>query len=270
MKSSVKNALKSLPAIEGAIRRFVLSRIAFPEDEMRLLERSQVRLSVAVDVGAAMGHYSWILARKSDSVYAFEPGDQHYKFLSRNVYLSNIHLVNAAVGAVCGEALLFSLGEGEVANHTATVSVANPLVVKDGARSKPVELVSLDHFLGRVTGSVDFIKIDVEGFENDVLAGAAEIIARHRPVVLCEIEIRHNKNASEFFARMGSMGYECLYWADGRLNAFEFAMLQGLQQEADLEARLSRKSEDACVNKYINNFFFFHPESKLKIKDLVK
>ncbi|MBM4229524.1 MAG: FkbM family methyltransferase [Gammaproteobacteria bacterium] len=270
MKSFIKNALKSFPLIEGGIRRFILSRFAFPEDEMMLLERSGARFSVAVDIGAAMGHYSWILARKSAAVYAFEPGDHHHGFLSRNVYLSNICLTKAAVGASCGEALLFSLGEGDDANHTATVSVSNPLVAKEGATSRPVEVVSLDYFLGRVTGSVDFIKIDVEGFENDVLAGAAATMVRHRPVVLCEIEIRHNKNADDFFARMSALGYECVYWAGRRFNLFDPSTLQSLQKESDLESRLSRKANGTFVNKYINNFFFFHPDSKLKIKDLVK
>jgi len=270
MRAFIKHLLRSLPRVEGFIRRFLLSRFAFPEDEMRLLHRSNVNFAISVDVGAALGHYTWILSSKSRRVFALEPGLYHGNFLSKNTYFSNISLVRAAAGPTVGTAQLFSVGEGEEANHTATLSVFNPVAIDSHAKSATVEMVSLDEVLGGMTESVDFIKIDVEGFENDVLAGATSVISRHHPAILCEIELRHNRNAGDFFSIMKGFGYECAYWSDGRFNSFELDNLPGLQSAANLKRRLSTNARRTPNNKYINNFFFFHPESKLQARDLIK
>lgn len=270
MKAFIKYVLRSMPRVEGFIRRFVLSRFAFPEDEMKLLYRSNVEFAISVDVGAALGHYTWILSSKSRHVFALEPGAHHGNFLSKNIYFSNISLVRAAAGPAVGTAQLFSVGEGEEANHTATLSVSNPVAIASHAKSSTVEMVSLDQVLGEVTGSIDFIKIDVEGFENDVLAGAKSVIFRHHPAILCEIELRHNRNAGDFFSMMREFGYECAYWSDNGFNSFDIDNLPGLQSEANLKRRLSSDTRGTFGNKYINNFFFFHPESKLQARDLIK
>jgi len=262
MKAFIKNLLRSLPRIEGFIRRFVLSKFAFPEDEMELLHRSNFEFAISVDVGAALGHYTWILSRQSRYVFALEPGCYHGSFLSKNVYFSNITLIRAAAGPAVGKAQLFSVGEGEEANHTATLSGSNPVAIDSNAKSSAVEMVTLDQLLGEVTESVDFIKIDVEGFENDVLAGAKSVIFRHHPAILCEIELRHNHNAGEFFSMMKEFGYECAYWSGGRFNSFELDNLPGLQSEANLKHRLSNNTRAVAGNQYINNFFPFSIQSQ--------
>jgi hypothetical protein len=66
-----KKILSWFPLLDGLFRRFIWSRIHFPEIEMRLLHEIQPGLiDVAVDVGAALGSYSWILNRISKQVYA--------------------------------------------------------------------------------------------------------------------------------------------------------------------------------------------------------
>ena len=67
--------------------------------------------------------------------------------------------------------------------------------------SGEIVVAPLDSML---SGPVDFLKIDVEGMEMSVLAGAAGLIGRWRPLVFVEIA---NRNTSEFSAWLDGAGY---------------------------------------------------------------
>jgi FkbM family methyltransferase len=266
MKKFVKNLMRRMPRLEGALRRHVLSRLVFPEAEMALIARSARPFDISVDVGAALGHYTWVLSRQSRRVFAFEPGPVHGSFLEKNVYASNITLVRAAVGAASGREVLNIPGEGEVANHTATISKRNPLVSTADVKTVEVDVLRVDDYFAEIAGIIDFIKIDVEGYENEVLGGAKNVLARHHPVILCEIELRHNSRADEFFLEMEDIGYAALYWHDGQFVRYSRGMLPQLQRDEDLQRRLSGRS-GVAPNQYINNFLFFHPLSKFQLRD---
>ena len=60
--------------------------------------------------------------------------------------------------------------------------------------------------------NIGFIKIDVEGHEENVLNGAIEIIKRNKPVLLVEIEEKHSKkNVQESLNFINSLGYKSYY-----------------------------------------------------------
>jgi hypothetical protein len=99
--------------------------------------------------------------------------------------------------------------------------------------------------------AVSMIKIDVEGAEWGVIAGAVETIQRDRPLLLVEIEQRHHRSpASEVFARIAELGYQG-YFLDAShrvrlISEFEFERYQ------NQSAVLSKPS----AGQYINNFLF--------------
>ncbi len=94
---------------------------------------------------------------------------------------------------------------------------------------------------------VDFIKIDVEGHERNVLAGASETIRRCRPTLLVEIEQRHSDEPfGDRLAFFQSFGYRASYLKDGRFVAASAFVLERDQNVANLARRSS----------YINNFLF--------------
>ncbi|NET73644.1 MAG: FkbM family methyltransferase, partial [Sphaerospermopsis sp. SIO1G2] len=98
---------------------------------------------------------------------------------------------------------------------------------------------------------VGFIKIDVEGFESKVIAGASQTIIREKPIILMEVENRHldGKSITDVFEQISNMGYEGSFIHQGCLNKLaEFYPQIKEKQNYFLDAQLQ--------NQYINNFIF--------------
>jgi FkbM family methyltransferase len=262
-----KNLLAQVPILDGLFRRFVWSRVFFPEREMQFLDAlPSGAIDVALDVGAAQGSYAWILARKARQVFAFEPGDEHYRYLRRMALGTNIEVTKAAVGGGCSVVELYTPGSDDDARHSATLSLANPAAGRTGARVDLVDQVTLDSFLAdRLTSgqSVDVLKVDVEGYELEVFRGGAGILARHHPLVLCEIEARHNPEYGKVFELLRGAGYRCCIHRGVRFEPFDGERVEPLQSDRDRDIRLSGDF-DPRSSQYINNFVFQHPNSRIK------
>jgi len=265
-----RQALSKAPLLDGLLRRFVWSRIHFPDAEMRYLNSIEPgSVDVAVDVGAAMGSYTWILSRVAKHVYAFEPGVVHSEYLGRLTSYSNIDVIRAAVGSTHRRVTLFTPGADADALHAATVSQANPVVKQKDACSRDVEQVSLDGFLAerlQPGRAVDILKVDVEGYELEVLKGSIGLLSMHRPLTICEIEARHNPSYTEVFGLLSGLGYRCYILRSGSFRVFSGERIEDLQQERDLATRMSR-NYDLDADPYINNFVFEHPRSRIRITE---
>lgn len=263
-----RDALARLPLLDVNFRRLVWSRRHFPEAEMRFLNSLPPgTLDVAIDVGAALGSYAWILNRKARRVIAFEPGKVHADFLARGLRGTRIELVRAAVGNASGTVPMYTPGSDTDAYHSATLNAANPIVQAPGVKVTQVPQVRLDDHLRQALGArerVDLIKVDVEGYELAVFEGAANTLARHRPLVICEIEARHSMEYLKVFQLLRNLGYTSFVWSDGHFRRFDGDDIAPMQREEDLAYRLSRAYRPGKGN-YINNFSFEHPESKIKV-----
>jgi FkbM family methyltransferase len=154
-------------------------RLLFLEGERFLAERGLIQSLLgpglhAVDVGANIGYYLLLLARAvgpGGTVTCFEPDPDNLEELHRNATineLANVSILPAAVGA-----------EDSTAALTPGI---NSSVSTDGEIQVP--LVRLDSCLDLPVG---FLKIDVEGYEGHVLAGAERILREDRPTLFLEI-----------------------------------------------------------------------------------
>lgn len=213
---------------------------------------------IAVDVGAAQGLFTWILSRKAQSVYAFEPGTTLGRLMRWSTPFSNVRFQQQAVGESPGTVSLFTPATGLFG---ATVSVLSPVANGEKVSINAVQQVPLDEALAAPLAkgrSVDFIKIDVEGYELNVLKGSAKLIGQCHPVVLCEIERRHNPHTSAVFHELRGLGYRCHVIKDGKLFAFDETDVVGVQQDRS-NASLP----------YLNNFLFQHPKSRVDVAALL-
>jgi FkbM family methyltransferase len=268
LRTAIKRALGRFPFLDGKFRRHILSRIHFPEAEQRWLNALHPgSIDIAVDVGAAVGSYAWILSRKSRQVFAFEPGQQHGRYLARLAPDTNITVVQAAVGAAAGTLSIFTPGTDDVARQAATLSVHNPIIQLPGTTSQLVEVVSLDEFFaGRIAAgrTIDLIKIDIEGYELEALKGARGLMERYKPLLICEIEKRHNADFGQVFDLLRSLGYRSFICRSGNFHPFDERDIAPLQTE-EAWRRRSGPAFDPEKNTYINNFVFQHRKSKINV-----
>lgn len=263
-----KSVLEQFPFVEAWFRRTVWSRVHFPESEMKYLHNLRGKpIDVAIDVGAALGGYAWILNRKSRKVIAFEPGETHSNFMSSALAASSIKLVRKALGNVQGTADFYTPGDDTIALHSATLSAENPVVNGQKTNVKQVEQVTLDGIAKSLMGQnerLDFLKVDVEGYELAVFEGAMRTIKEYQPLVICEIEARHNDRYLEVFNMLRAAGYQAYIYQNNGFVKFDGNDISVFQTEEDLNYRLSENYSPG-QSQYINNFVFEHPQSKLKV-----
>jgi FkbM family methyltransferase len=151
------------------------SRVVYgnPPDHPEMLAWREVlrRGDLFVDVGANVGSYSIWAGEQGAEVIALEPAEDTFALLVENVALNGypIQAIQAAAGAVCGVAS-FTSGLDCVNRLDPRGSVGSPLVLTD--------MVTVDSVIGERT--VAGMKVDVEGFEIEVLRGCERALSDHR------------------------------------------------------------------------------------------
>ncbi len=163
----------------------------YDEAELDLISRFVGEGCLILDVGACFGLYSIplaVLARKrAGRVVAFEPVSSNVTVLSRNVVANGLAETIAVLPRGLGSrpsrmwARVEAGGLGNAAMVAGKVSIGDSLA--------DVEIVRLDD-LPLPADCADrrcgLVKLDVEGFEMEVLAGADSFVGRHRPVIFGE------------------------------------------------------------------------------------
>lgn len=156
--------------------------------EERALFAAEVRAAdVCVDVGAHVGYFTCIACAAGTRTVAVEPLKDNLAVLASNIELNkftNVDVCAVGLGARPGSAAIY--GYSDIASLIPSWNTGS------AARTDTIAVSTLDLLLGgRFRGQRLLIKIDVEGFERDVLAGAAETLAREpKPVWMVEI-FRH-------------------------------------------------------------------------------
>ncbi len=190
------------------------------------------RVSTFVDVGANYGLYSILgaISNPKIRVVAFEPVAEIYSGLLRNIALNHVEgrvdCENLALASVSGPAKLYlPKAPGRDLEATGTLS-AESWQVRQGAPAAQVQAVRFDEYESQHPMRVDFIKIDVEDFEADVLAGMERVIRRDRPFVVCEILPRNREHKNEKTREIiQALGYTPFWIAPGgyiRITRFDF------------------------------------------------
>ena len=133
---------------------------------------------VVLDVGGFRGETAIVFADSvgdTGKVYAFEPIKASYEIMKRNIANNGLSAIIEPVNMGCSSKV----------QTTTAVSVEsgdpwNFISADDG--SVPVQLTTIDEFVfSNKLQKVDFIKMDVEGFEMDALLGAQKVLQTYRP-----------------------------------------------------------------------------------------
>jgi len=222
--------------------------------EIAFIRKTLNKGDVAVDVGCHKGGYLYWIRKavgKKGKVYAFEPQAPLFAYLEKLV--SRFGYENVV------------LEEKGVTNEDGVHDFYIPITEKGsdpGAKldlknrfwheweSTQVEVVSLDsYFLSR--GIIpQLIKIDVEGHEKTVVEGGRELIKKHHPDLLIEIEQQHLVDVpiQDVFEYVMGLGYQGYFFDRGK-------KLPVRQFDPEYHQDLSA-NKSVGGKKYINNFVF--------------
>lgn len=159
------------------IQRQIACSMNFYEQDLleELFHRAMPEMQF-IDVGANIGNHTLFLSGIAGMRgYAFEPFLPNYNRLIKNISHNSLYdkvtTMNVAVGA-----------EEGTANQSLSSSTNTGQVSYTKSESG-IKMISLDSMN---IERVDFLKIDVEGYEVAVIAGAKEMIRLHRPLIICE------------------------------------------------------------------------------------
>jgi FkbM family methyltransferase len=156
---------------------------------LRVIDQCVTPQSVAMDIGAHLGLHTIYLAQRSHSVYAFELVPETYRLLKINVkmnQLKNVYMSNVGLSATSVSKHTIYLPSQEGFSNTGCARL-DALVGIDKPVPTSVQLMSLDDWEERhPLTRLDFIKIDVEGHEQEVLAGAKRVLSKFKPTIVME------------------------------------------------------------------------------------
>ena len=178
----------------GGVQYVIVSDDAYLEQFRGRFEPEMVRLfrtlinpsDVVFDVGANIGCTTLLFSELARTVYAFEPSATTFALLQQNVARAerrNVVALNFALGAEAGETTLTFAPSNRAGGFVSDRTQASA-----GHTKEKISVRRLDDVMASASvGHVDFIKIDVEGFEPHVLHGARQTLERHRPTVVLEL-----------------------------------------------------------------------------------
>lgn len=154
---------------------------------------------VSLDVGANVGHHTLIIAKHSAQVHAFEPLPALRRHALDQVALNGMERIEIHPFGLGAETASIPYHFNSASRNRGTGSfVASHDPRADSHEN--LDIVRGDDWFARAgVKGVDFVKIDVEGFEADVLAGLSGVLTKYQPVILVEI----TGTAAEGFDRRG-------------------------------------------------------------------
>jgi FkbM family methyltransferase len=158
--------------------------------------------SCIIECGSHHGMTTILLSKwaKNGTIYAFEPVPGNVDILRKNIDLNDCTNV-IVIGKVVGS----SDGVVKIKNQS------NSAVRSDRSTGLAVQCISVDQFCSEALIRPDIIKIDVEGFEIDVLKGARDVLAQHPGIFIeihSEILSRYGQTVSNVWEHIDRTAYD--------------------------------------------------------------
>lgn len=157
--------------------------------------------ALALDIGANIGNHSLFFSRYFGSVCAFEPNQRTFDLLSFNSKsVDNVTPFKFGLGDVEG---VFALNENP--NNMGSSSIK----YSDFSQSRRVDIsVKRLDDIELPAAEINFVKIDVEGFESNVIKGGLGVLKKSQPLIIFEQHASEFENGStEAIDLLKSLGY---------------------------------------------------------------
>ena len=140
---------------------------------LNLIKKSKKELNSAIDVGSHVGFWSKDFTEHFKHVYAFEPISEVRECYVKNITKRNYTLYPHGLGNE----------EKKVKAYYDPTQTGHTFIIKSG--NTEIDIYPLDGF---EFNKIDYIKIDVEGYEIEVCKGALKLIERDKPFIHIEMK----------------------------------------------------------------------------------
>ena len=216
----------------------------FINQQKEILFLRNFTFKYCLDIGANVGTFTLELQNYSDKVFCFEPLKENIFFLKKIVSKKS-KIFNFALG----DKNVISNIHIPMVKHTLDYAQSSLKLKSNNNLKKKSVLVKVkrfDHIIKnkKFLSKIDFIKIDVEGYEYEVLCGMKELLKIYHPILLIEIEKRHNINYFRILKFLTKINYKAFI--------------------VDDNLKLHSVNQDNIVNiiekKIENNFFFIYDD----------
>ena len=178
------------------------SRNFYEIETLNLLKKQYKSFNNILEIGANIGNHMLYYCSRLDAkaVHCFEPNSLNFENLQKNVALNNLEDRVFLYKKAAGDAM----GRGREKNFSLANTGMNAVEKLDDTAgdNTGIEIVTIDSFH---FSNLNFIKIDVEGFELEVLKGARQTLQVCNPVVMVEVFENNKPKVDEW---MHSLGYK--------------------------------------------------------------
>jgi len=181
---------------------------------------------VFADVGAHYGYHSLLatdLVGPDGLVVAFEPSRRTFGLLRRNLAgLPNVRTENVAAYSRSGQAVISDFGPRHSAFNTLLGQARLPEADRRSLRAQEyeVECLRLDDYFAAAGRAPDFVKIDAESVELEVLRGMERLLRERGPLLAVETgdyDVRGSSEGAALIGYLDSLGYAALEYESGKL-----------------------------------------------------
>ena len=174
--------------------------------------------NVALDIGGNIGFWSQDLCRKFKNVWAFEPHPENISCYRENMKeFDNWHLEEVALSDHLEEnATLFASpdesGNVSLNSHGVTHGNSKRIIEDDNLNTTYTDVKMLDDYIAEFEGkNIDFIKVDCQEHEKEIMNGGLKLLEDHNAVVVLELPCRNPKEKSyhdEIVKILAGIGYQ--------------------------------------------------------------
>ncbi|MFK8046763.1 MAG: FkbM family methyltransferase [Crocinitomicaceae bacterium] len=230
------------PGFDKNIENVIFKRGVYEQGTVSALQSFLKEGDTFVDAGANIGFLSLVAAEKVGkfgAVHAFEPFPSTYEILEKNKNINNYVQIRAypfALGNETGSKTIYTENE-----NRGGASLVNH--VSDSGTK--IEIRKLDDV--KIHTLIKVIKIDVEGYEFEVLKGAEKTIRENKPKLIIEYSVdRNNTIASK----------EMYAWLKTLPNYKIYKLKYGKERESELMEILSEADLPAHDNIFCSPYYW--------------
>jgi FkbM family methyltransferase len=151
--------------------------------ELRFINDNLCNCDVVFDVGANVGDWAKLALgiNPNISLHCFEPSSSTFKKLVGNDFPANVICNNFGLGAEDGERKLFVFGDESGGNSMyKRKGLDDGWNIEQQQATEVIKLTTIDNYCHNNIPKIDLLKIDVEGYEFEVLKGAANLLKEER------------------------------------------------------------------------------------------